>query len=140
MTEIETKLEALVKTQKQTPIVAFSVQMQIPSKQKPPQSVFFSHTMLNVGEAFNGTHFRAPVSGLYIFSLSAVQHKNNHGVEVDVIINSSSLKAWAWVQKSTSGSISIPLTLSHGDLVWVKCHEELKAYDTFFSGHLVTIA
>ena len=47
--------------------------------------IVYDHIYYNAGEAFDGTHFICPVTGLYLFSLSA-RGENDQTFEVRCII------------------------------------------------------
>merc|ERR1711997_870583 len=108
----------------------------------------FKKTLTNLGGDWNGPsgEFRAPASGTYVFSWSALSSNNNH-LQLGLMRNGLEMAStWADAQGYQSAGSTAVLTLRRGDVVFLsvlggEAHEPRssdRGYTTF-SGYRIWI-
>nr|XP_034332672.1 uncharacterized protein LOC117691218 [Crassostrea gigas] len=126
--------------------VAFTASVTSSSTTWNSGTLIFDVVITNTGNGYNPSTgvFTSPISGTYVFYVSAVEYSAQHLV-IDIVLNSVS-KVKALCDNSASyqtGTNMVVLELQKGDSVWVR-HYGGKGYYTHsvplttFSGYLIS--
>ncbi|XP_062569909.1 multimerin-2-like isoform X2 [Saccostrea cucullata] len=107
------------------------------------QTVVFNKTLLNVGNAYHETygHFRAPVSGLYQFSVSLLNNKKETKFEIVRNGNQNLAKLYTQAGTYSASAKTIAVRLELDDVLFVRTitagNLDGSAYYCVFSGFLI---
>lgn len=126
--------------------VAFTASVTSSSSTWNSGTLIFDVVITNTGNGYNPSTgvFTSPISGTYVFYVSAVEYTTQHLV-IDIVLNSVS-KVRAYCPSSASyqtGTNMVVLKLQKGDSVWVR-YAGGKGYNTHsvplttFSGYLIS--
>lgn len=109
-------------------------------------TLIFDVVITNTGNGYNPSTgvFTSPISGTYVFYVSAVEYTSQH-LAIDIVLNSVS-KVRAYGHSSASyqtGTNMVVLELQKGDSVWVRFAGGKGYYTqgvplTTFSGYLIS--
>nr|XP_034332661.1 uncharacterized protein LOC117691215 isoform X3 [Crassostrea gigas] len=126
--------------------VAFTASVTSGSSTWNSGTLIFDMAITNTGNGYNPSTgvFTSPISGTYVFYVSAVEYSAQH-LAIDIVVNSVS-KVRAYGHNAASyqtGTNMVVLKLQKGDSVWVR-HYSGKGYHTHpvpittFSGYLIS--
>lgn len=108
------------------------------------QKIVFDATKLNIGGSYNNQTgvFVAPVSGLYLFSISVTTYVDKSS-EIHAVIKKNGIEVGAAYANGMAGyqeqgSVSVPLVLNTGDQVHVSVerHEDINLWGDKLSGFM----
>lgn len=106
----------------------------------------FDFVITNTGNGYNPSTgvFTSPISGTYVFYITAVEYNKQH-LAIDIVLNSvSKVRAYCFTSAAyLTGTNMVVLKLQKGDSVWVR-YANGKGYHsegvpiTTFSGYLIS--
>ena len=126
--------------------VAFTASVTSLSSTWNSGTLIFDVVITNTGNGYNPSTgvFTSPISGTYVFYITAVEYSKQHLI-IDIVVNSvSKVRAYGHSAASyQTGTNMVVLELQKGDSVWVR-HSSGKGYIsqsiplTTFSGYLIS--
>nr|XP_034332669.1 uncharacterized protein MCAP_0864-like isoform X3 [Crassostrea gigas] len=126
--------------------VAFTAAVTSSSSTWNSGTLIFNVVITNTGNGYNPSTgvFTSPISGTYVFYVSAVEY-DTQILSIDIVLNSVS-KVRAYGHSSAgyqTGTNMVVLELQKGDSVWVRCAAGKGYYTqgvpfTTFSGYLIS--